>query len=385
MPRVRVLIVNAHGDDPSCGGAERAVTALASHLTAHGTDVSYLQAFPSRLPGLDVERTVLHGTDWRDDPSQRVKNHLGSVVSGAGSTLERSVSRHRPDLVHTHNLPGIGTGVWEVCRRLGLPVVHTTWDYFLLCPRVTLTRRDASPCRPSPLLCGFRTRRLARWAPAVSQVIGCSQHVLDMHAYLFPRAEAHVLRNPVDPPDTDIRPPREQPSVLGYIGSLDRVKGVHLLLAALPRLASLGFSLRLAGDGRLRQEVAAAADSHDALRWEGHLVGDAKRRFLEDCDVGLIPSVWAEPGGPTFTMVEWLAARRPVLVSDRGGLGEVVGMYPGSEAVEPDVDAIVEAVAGLRDRRRWRDLVEGAGSDPPVETTAEWAAAHEALYGRLVS
>jgi glycosyltransferase involved in cell wall biosynthesis len=173
--------------------------------------------------------------------------------------------------------------------------------------------------------------------------------------------------------------------VLGYIGALDRVKGVHLLLAALPRLVPLGFSLRLAGDGRLREEVAAGAQAHAVLRWEGHLTGEAKRRFLEDCDVGLIPSVWAEPGGPTFTMVEWLAARRPVLVSDRGGLGEVVGMYPGSEAVEPDVDAIVEAVAGLRDRRRWRDLVEGAGSDPPVETTAEWAAAHEALYGRLVS
>lgn len=172
--------------------------------------------------------------------------------------------------------------------------------------------------------------------------------------------------------------------MLGYIGSLDRVKGVHLLLAALPRLASLGFSLRLAGDGRLREEVAAAANSHDGLRWEGHLVGDAKRRFLEDCDVGLIPSVWAEPGGPTFTMVEWLAARRPVLVSDRGGLGEVAGMYPGSEAVAPDVDAIVEAVAALRDTRRWRELARAAAGDPPVGTAASWASAHEALYRSLV-
>jgi glycosyltransferase involved in cell wall biosynthesis len=217
-------------------------------------------------------------------------------------------------------------------------------------------------------------------------VIGCSQYVLDVHAHLFPAAELHVLRNPVELPSTsNVRPPREEPSVLGYIGTLDRVKGVHLLLAALPSLASLGFSLRLAGDGRLREEVAAAGRAHAGLRWDGHLTGEAKRRFLEDCDVGLIPSVWAEPGGPTFTMVEWLAARRPVLVSDRGGLGEVVGVYPGSEAVEPDVNAIVQAVAALRDTRRWRDLVDGAGGDPPLETTAGWAAAHETLYGRLVS
>ena len=383
---MRVLMVNAHGDDPSLGGAERVVTALATHLAAHGSWVGYLQAFPSRLPGLDVDRTVLHGTDWRDDPRRRIKGHLGSVVSRTGSVLEQAVARHRPDVVHTHNLTGIGTGVWEVCRRLGLPVVHTLHDYYLLCPRVTLTRRDATPCRPSPLLCGFRSHRLARWAPAVSHVIGCSQHVLDVHAHIFPGIEAHVLRNPVDPPDTDtVRPPREQPSVLGYIGTLDRVKGVHLLLAALPRLASLGFSLRLAGDGRLREEVAAAAQAHAALRWEGHLTGEAKRRFLEDCDVGLIPSVWAEPGGPTFTMVEWLAARRPVLVSDRGGLGEVAGMYPGSEAVAPDVNAIVEAVAVLRDTRRWRELARAAAGDPPVGTAATWASAHEALYRSLVS
>jgi glycosyltransferase involved in cell wall biosynthesis len=173
--------------------------------------------------------------------------------------------------------------------------------------------------------------------------------------------------------------------VLGYIGALDRVKGVHLLLAALPRLAELGFSLRLAGEGRLEEEVAAAAQAHVALHWEGHLTGEAKRRFLEDCDVGLIPSVWAEPGGPTFTMIEWLAARRPVLVSDRGGLGEVAGMYPGSEAVAPDVEAIVQAVAALRDTRRWRGLARAAGGRPPTGTATTWASAHEALYRTLLS
>jgi len=379
---VRILIVNAYGDDAARGGAERAVATLATHLVAGGTEVAYLQAFPSRGTGLDVERTVLHDTDWRDDPTRRLKDHVVSVVAPAGGVLEKAVARARPDLVHTHNLAGIGTGVWEVSRRLGVPVVHTIHDYYLLCRRVTLTRSDASPCRPSPLLCGYRTRRLARWAPAVSHVVGVSQHVLDVHERLFGHAELHVLRNPVPAPDaTAAGPPREQAIVLGYIGTLDRVKGVHLLIAAAPRLAALGFTLRLAGDGRLAGEVAAAAEA-GALRWEGHVTGAAKRRFLAECDVGLIPSVWAEPGGPTFTLVEWLAARRPVLVSARGGLGEVAGMYGGVVAVEPEVDAIVQAAAGLRDGGRWQDLV-GAASPPP-ETTAEWVSAHDRIYRSLV-
>jgi glycosyltransferase involved in cell wall biosynthesis len=383
---VRILIVNAYGDDSARGGAERAVSALAVHLAAQSVEVGYLQAFPSRTRGLDVERTVIHETDWRDDPARRIKNHLGSVTAPASAALEHAVARHRPDLVHTHNLAGIGTGVWEVSRRLGVPVVHTIHDYYLLCPRVTLMRRDASPCRPSPLLCGFRTQRLARWAPAVAHVIGVSQHILDMHARLFPAADLHVLRNPVDRIATrDVRPPREVPSVLGYLGSLDRVKGVHLLLAAAPRLAALGFSLRLAGDGRLNREVAAAADAGSGVHWEGHVVGEAKERFLEDCDLALLPSLWAEPGGPTFTMVEWLAAHRPILVSNRGGLGEVAGVYPGAVAVEPNVDALVEAITSLRGGPRWHELVAAAAGDPPGETTASWARAHEALYRSLVT
>jgi glycosyltransferase involved in cell wall biosynthesis len=378
---VRVLIVNAHGDDRSCGGAERAVIELTDQLTRLGVEVDYLQAFPSRVQGGDVERTILHRTDWRDDPTRRMKNHLGSLLALPGGSLQRAIARHRPDIVHTHNLPGIDTGVWEVSRRLGLPVIHTIWDYYLLCPRVSLIRRDGGPCHPSPLLCGLRTRRLARWSSAVSHVIGCSQYVIDMHAHHFPQAGLHVLRNPIVLPEAGpVRPPRKRPTVLGYIGSLDRIKGVHLLLEAAPRLESLGFSLRIAGDGRLRDEVARAAEQSANVEWDGAVLGERKRRFFEACDLGLVPSVWAEPGGPTFTMVEWLAAGRPVLVSNRGGLGEIAGVYSGSVPIEPTVDSIVDLVAGLRESARWDELVAAVRPIDSKLEAEEWAKAHETLY-----
>jgi glycosyltransferase involved in cell wall biosynthesis len=376
---LRVLIVNAHGDDASAGGAERAVGELTDQLAAQGIDVAYLQAFPSRVAGRDIERTVLHDTDWRDDEARRVRNHLGAVLAPAGARLERLLAQARADLVHTHNLPGIDTGVWEAARRLGLPVVHTIWDYYLLCPRVSLTRRDGRPCRPSPFLCGMRTRRLARWGPAVSHVIGCSQHVIDVHQHVFDAASFHVLRNPIVAPARPARPPRQHPTVLGYIGSLDRVKGVDLLLQAAPRLEELGIVLRLAGDGRLRAEAARATEAGRNVQWVGAVLGDAKQRFLEECDAGIVPSVWAEPGGPTFTMAEWLAAGRPVLVSSRGGLGEVAGVYPGSVPLEPTVRGIVEAVTDLRRPGRWSDLVAAA---QPIEGQGPeaWAARHVGLY-----
>jgi len=378
---VRVLMVSAYGEDPSAGGVEKLLLELSGRLATRGTDVSYLQAFPPRGTVGDLERTILHRTDWRDDRMRRLMNHVGDVLAWPGGDLERAVIRHRPDVVHTHNLAGISTGVWEVCRRLGLPVIHSLHDYYLLCPRVTLMRRDAEPCRPSPMLCGLRTVRLARWAPAVSHVTGVSQHVLDMHARLFPRARVHLIRHPMAVSSLGkIRPPRAKPTVLGYIGYLDRIKGVHLLLEAAPRLEALGLRLRIAGEGRLRHEVARASEQSSNVEWDGVVLGEQKRRFFEACDLGLVPSVWAEPGGPTFTMVEWLAAGRPVLVSNRGGLGEVAEGYPGAIPVEPTVDSIVESVAGLRGPERWNKLVAEVRPIDSKLDAEEWVKRHEAIY-----
>ena len=352
---------------------------LTGGLLAANVEVAQLQAFPSRTNTHDVERTVLHRSDWRDDRARRIKIHLDALAAWPHDRLEKAIAGGRPDVVHTHNLPGIGTGVWEVCRRLHIPVVHTLWDYYLLCPRVTLTKRDATPCRPSPLLCGFRTRRLVRWAPAVSQVIGCSQYVVDRHAQFFPGAAFHVIRNPIEiASGGEIPPPRPKPAVLGYIGTIDRMKGVHLLLEAAPRLTALGLRLRLAGDGRLREEVAAAV-ADGRVEWEGRVLGDEKKRFFADCDLGIVPSVWAEPGGPTFTMAEWLAAGRPVLVSARGGLGEVAGVYPGSISVEPSVEAIVAEVASVIGDDRWPGAVQ-AVRPVDLESPAEWTARHLEIY-----
>lgn len=382
---MRVLMVSAHGNDPTSGGVERLLTQLSDLLAGRGLDVGFLQAFPPRISVGDFERTVLHRTDWREDSRRRLQGHLGDILAWPSDQLKTAVAHHRPDVVHTHNLPGISTGIWEVCRRLGLPVVHSLHDYYLFCPRVTLMTRDATPCRPSPLLCGVRTRRLARWSSAASQVIGVSQYILDLHAPLFPRAEFHLIRHPIAVPGSVERgPPPVRPTVLGYIGSLERIKGVHLLLEAASRLAPLGLTLRIAGDGHLRDEVERAVRRGENVVWDGPVRGERKDRFFAECDLGLVPSVWAEPGGPTFTMVEWLAAGRPVLVSRRGGLGEVAGAYPGSIPIEPTVDSIVDSIVGLLEPARWQEALAAVRPIESGQDQEDWAGKHEELYRSMV-
>jgi glycosyltransferase involved in cell wall biosynthesis len=372
---MRVLLVSAHGADRTYGGAERYVDDLGVALRERGHDVDVLSAFPVR--DRSSATVVLHRTDWREDRVRRLRNHAGDWLAHPGPRVHDVLRELSPDLVHTSNLPGISSAIWEQARSLGIPVVHTLHDYHLLCPRTSLTRRDGSPCRPSPLLCGLRTRRLARWAPAVGAVIGVSSHVLGRHAGFFPPAtERRVIRAPLVPLGVECpSSPGTLPRTLGYLGALTESKGVALLLAAAPRLAATGIELRVAGDGPLRTAVQDTA----GLQYAGRLEGDAVPAFLGGCDLGVIPSLWEEPG-LTYVLFEWLAAGRPVLCTRRGGLSEAASL-PGVAAFEASVGGLLDAVAALQAPARWRALVDSVPSDPAASDLERWVGEHVEAYG----
>lgn len=376
MSATRLLLVNAHGADEFAGGAERYVAQLADGFEARGFDVEILSAFPSHARGRRV--TVLHGSDWRTSRGRRLRNHVGDVLSIPTHRLDEAVARARPDVMHTNNLPGFSTAIWRVAQRQRVPVVHTLHDYHLLCPRVTLLQPDGTPCRPHPLLCGVRTRRLARWAGAVSQLVAVSNHLLERHVQLFPAASLHTIRLLVAPPGRTFPPPGDRLATLGYLGSLERTKGIDRLLEAAPGLARLGCELHIAGNGRLRLEVEAAAAREPNVSYEGTVSGEEKDSFLERCDAGIVPSVWEEPGAPSMTVLEWLAAGRPVLVSPRGGAAEVIDELEGAIPVQPVADEIVRAVEELNGPDRWGQLIPRVR--PPASNLDEWLSAHQRVY-----
>ena len=378
----RILLVNMRGASPSAGGAETHVRRLAQLLTERGYDVSVLAAIPGPTGG--VRTLTLHRSDPGSSRIRRIAVQLGDLASVPSSALRDALADVAPDVVHTHNVSGIGTGVWEVCRREAVPVVHTLHDYGLLCPWVTLMRPDGKQCRPHPLVCGARTRRIARWDGAVSDVAGVSDHVLRRHSHLFPRARRHVIRNPFAPlAHADrIPPPRERLSCIGYLGTLDVTKGVQHLVAIGSSLAAMGISLRIAGDGRLRHEVDRLASSVPSVHYAGVVTGADRLAFFGACDLGIIPSVWEEPGGPTYAMVEWLSAGRPVISSTRGGLREALAHTNGVIAVDPDPVHLLQAIAGLADEQTWRRALAAAKSlnrDPDAGEDA-WIDKHEAIY-----
>jgi glycosyltransferase involved in cell wall biosynthesis len=365
------------------GGAERYTADLAAGLSQRGHEIAILAAFPSHDTDADpgFSRFELHRADWRDSTSRRVRNHLGDLVSRPSRRIEGILRTLAPDLVHTSNLPGISSAVWGVARALGIPVVHTLHDYYLLCPRVTLCGRGGEPCGDRHLHCAIRARRLGRWAAAVDYVVAVSDHVRSLHLEVFPGTPGRVIRLPLTPVAArPIAPPRTPPRTLAYLGALDVMKGTDQLVAAAPSIASVGVRLRIAGSGRLREMVERAAGT--SFDYVGRVSGEDRIAFMESADIGILPSRWNEPGGPSYAVCEWLAAGRPVIVSARGGLRELEGRG-GLLFAEPSAQGIAE---GVREAcRAWPTLRDGLSPAADGRDLERWLDEHESVYRDLVT
>jgi glycosyltransferase involved in cell wall biosynthesis len=133
----------------SRAGSENYVEALArEQLRRHEVVVFHRVADPARpeyevsegrageIPVVRVNRT------FRDLKSFRDTYRSDPVAAAFGAFLERS----RPDAVHFHHTTCLSTTCVHEAHRREIPVVYTLHDFWLLCPRGQLVRRDLSLC-----------------------------------------------------------------------------------------------------------------------------------------------------------------------------------------------------------------------------------------------
>ena len=218
---------------------------------------------------------------------------------------------------------GRSAGDWTV------PVVHTLHDYQLLCPRKSLMQPNGEPCRPHPLLCGLRTRRMVRWAPAVSNVVGVSEFILGVHREMFDHAGQHLIMHPVVPPALrPLRRPGDRLRTLGYIGQMHVIKGIRQLIAggaAGPGRAR-GVRRDQAGTGPLRQRGGRAAGRIPGFEYVGYRRRDGQGGFPRVVRRRHRALRLERAGRPVLHGDRVALRGRPVLTSDRGGLGEALDL-----------------------------------------------------------
>jgi len=321
------------------GGAERYAAELGARLQDQGWEVG---ALTFGVEGDDVIATV-RSWPYRLDEFERHSNAsraafhtLDIYRPGVWRTFGDAVQRFMPDVVHSHSVAGLSTAVLTAPNRLGVPHVHTIHDYWLLCRRSSLVRRDGTRCvercRSCAVLSRFREATVSRHPPDL--VLAVSEAVARAHADLnWIRGRVRVVRNPVELVDEPRRRTVrrsdgvEPPITLGYLGRLTKEKGVATLVQAFAA-SGLDPSARLlvAGDGPLRASLEHAAVP--GVEFVGWLDKAAKAAFLESMDCLVVPSEWQDPA--PLVIDEARGRRIPVIGARAGGIPELI-----SAAAEP--------------------------------------------------
>jgi glycosyltransferase involved in cell wall biosynthesis len=354
------------------GGAETYTLALGELLKSRGHDVLFFaMEHPENLECDEKSYFV----DYIDYPTLNENKSL----SAAWAVLSRSIwypearrqirkliKAERPDIVHIQNIHAhITPAILPEIRKFDIPIVWTLHDFKIICPENSFYSIDriCEECR------GSRFYRCA--------INRCKKKSLAASAMASMEAYAHTFMGTCKKVDRFVSPskflkskfeefgwvtPRidfvrnflpdlGQPSYGGkgygvFTGMLREVKGVTTLLDALKKAGDPKFYI--AGDGPIRQQLhdKAAKLGLNNLRFLGHLDKEPLGELVRDADFSVVPSEWYE--NCPYAVLELMAAGKPVIASELGGLKELVEHRETGMLFKPkDSSQLAESISAL--------------------------------------
>jgi glycosyltransferase involved in cell wall biosynthesis len=294
---------------------------------------------------------------------------------GTVREVSRVIERFRPDVIHAHNVyPSLGPAVHLAAEQARVPLVITIHNYRMRCPNGVMFT-EGEPCQRC-----YRGNHLnalvhecfpsRKQSLAYASTLWLHRFVarLERKVALYVCPSDFVRGRVLDwgiPPDRVIGIPNfvsrrtdanARPGHFGlFVGRLSAEKGVNVLLAALRTAKDPPF--RVIGDGPLAATLRGHAATIGLKNTEfmGRLPRDQVDQMLGDARFLALPSLWDE--NAPLAGLEALASGRPLLVTSRGGLPELVregngltchpgdprGMAKGIEKLMDDDEFCIEA------------------------------------------
>jgi glycosyltransferase involved in cell wall biosynthesis len=263
--------------------------------------------------------------------------------------LRDLIRREGFDVVHAHHAftptPLLSL---EAADRLGVPSV--------------LTNHSITFAYSSDLIWGTVSQLLPfrKYINMADRVLAVSGSAAEFIERFMDGGRAEVIPNGVDverfhdpsPVSHDVVDPTsfEHPMVLG-VGRLAFRKGFHLLVESMPRVLRRhpGARLYVAGRGIMAGFLGLLVESLDLqgrVTLTGYVSDEALPWLYRLCDIFVLPSVSAESFG--ITLIEAMAAGKPVVASRIGGVPEIVDDGVNGLLFEPwDSQGLSEAVNAI--------------------------------------
>jgi len=353
------------------GGLARHVHELSVALQAGGTEVDVITVDENPV---SPETEIVQGVRvWRTRPYHLTpRDFISGILQMNLAMLEKALSLflqgYDYDLIHAHDwlVAYAARAVKHAVKRPLVATIHAT-EYGRNRGLHTDEQRYISD--------------VEWWLTYEAwKVICCSKYMFHELKSIFqlPTDKIAVIPNGVEPEqfrlkkyDARIRDRYAAPEdkIIFFVGRLVQEKGIHLLLEAAPQILAVEPKAKfiIAGKGPalegLRQQ-ARTMGLENRFYFTGYIDDYTRNALYQAAAVAVFPSLY-EPFG--IVALEAMAANVPVVVSDTGGLAEIVAhgvnglkCYPGNAAslAEQIIKLLQDRVYAQQLVRRARQMVE---------------------------
>jgi glycogen(starch) synthase len=230
------------------------------------------------------------------------------------------------DVFHAHDwlVATTGIGLKHVFRKPLIVTMHST----------EIGRRDGLHTTTEHMI-----HETEAWLTYEAWRVICCSHYMMSHvkwAFGLPSDKLSMVPNGVNPHTYDNLEKQDlsdfrrkyalpQEKIVLYVGRLVYEKGIHILINAVPKvLAKAEAKFIIVGSGYMQEQLSNIVRSmrleHKVL-FTGFVDEENLLKLQKIANVSVVPSLF-EPFG--IVALEAMAAKSPVVVSDTGGLGEIV-------------------------------------------------------------
>jgi glycosyltransferase involved in cell wall biosynthesis len=311
------------------GGISPHVFFLSKNLVEIGINVHVVTCdFPGTPTYEVIDGVEVHRIDSYKNPSPDFSTWvylMNMNMQKEAAKIAKKINK-KIDVFHAHDwlVATAGIGLKHVFRKPLLVTMHST----------EMGRRDGLHTQTEKMI-----HETEAWLTYEAwKVICCSDYMVSHVGYAFglPEDKMVMIPNGVRPPayqktmklcDKNIRAmfalPEEK--IILYVGRLVYEKGIQILVNAAPKiLEKVNAKFIIVGSGYMKEQLSTIVKSMNLekkILFSGFVEEEILLKLQKCADVSVVPSLF-EPFG--IVALEAMAAGSPVVVSDTGGLSEIV-------------------------------------------------------------
>ncbi|MDB2253511.1 glycosyltransferase family 4 protein [Halorubrum ezzemoulense] len=366
---MRIAFIHPRFPSAEGTGATHSATQIVDGLANAGHDICvYCPDSPeSRSDRSNIQLRHLTGNSSHPHTNTRLNKEVSS----------RLAELRGFDIVHSYLTPLIPS-IAQIGESSSVKTFVTLNAYGGTCAKNDLLYRDQKQCQSkSTLKCmncisrtGFDSESGYLYETASEllnlRLINSGERRLE-HIDGFRAPSAHVRDNYVQfgydadkiaviphPVDEDFIIPHEsnfsEPYKLLYVGGLEKHKGADKLIPILSSLAhtDVKFTLTVVGTGSLEEKIRKQAQAENVanlINFRGFVPNKALPKVYASHDCFVYPGIWEEPLARVY--LESLAAGTPIVTSEYGTIGEIVG--DAGQLTDGSVDGFRDAILEIAD------------------------------------